>query len=121
MGKAEQEGEDIPDLNEDENLQVNQQEVQPVDDDDDQDEQQELNVELYDGLMNSINTLWPEFDIDNGFIDFKDFKNIMKSVAKDQGVYDGNQNEADQSTIFFTEQNITHIFEQILEHEKESK
>lgn len=86
----------------------------------DEEEEQQLNVELYDNLMVSINNLWPEFDIDNGVVGFEEFKSLMKNIAIDQGVYDGEyqQHESEQS-VFFTDENITHIFEQILEHEQE--
>lgn len=53
----------------------------------DEDEQQELNEELYDRLMESIDKTWRSFDIDNGRTDLKAFKKIMVNVARDQGLY----------------------------------
>lgn len=79
-------------------------------------------MDLYDNLMASIGNLWPDFDIENGFLDFDDFKTIMKNIAIDQGVYDGDSQSADSDqSVFFTDENIAHIFEQILEHEQEQK
>jgi hypothetical protein len=115
---------DIPQIHEDEEQQPDFQPVEGEEEEQEEQEeqdQQELNVELYEGLMASINSLWADFDIESGFINFADFKIVMKAIAQDQGVYDGNADESDQTTIFFTEENITHIFDQILEHEKEQK
>lgn len=41
------------------------------------DQQPELNEELYNRLMASIQKIWLNFDIDNGMIGEQDFKTIM--------------------------------------------
>jgi len=40
--------------------------------------------------MNSITKLWPDFDIEEGFIDFENFSVTLRIIAQDQGVYDDN-------------------------------
>ena len=60
-------------------------------DNEEEEEQPELDEELYDKLMTSIQSLWVDFDIENGLIDQKQFKEIMTQVASDQGLYQGNE------------------------------
>jgi hypothetical protein len=55
----------------------------PYDEQIEEDEQPDLNEELYDKLMTSINELWADFDIDNGVIDLGEFKQVMIEVARD--------------------------------------
>jgi len=64
--------------------------------------------------MSSIQKLWENFDIENGLIDQDHFKSIMTQVAADQGLYDGNEQDIEQATIFFTNENLENIFHQIL-------
>lgn len=52
-----------------------------------------MNEDLYDGLMVSINRVWEEFNLEEGTIDFEPFKQIMKDVAIDQGVFNGSEDQ----------------------------
>jgi len=80
-------------------------------------DQPELNEELYDKLMMSINEMWPAFNIEEGTINLDGFKQIMTKVAEHQGLYEGTEEEVNSATIFFTDENLENIYRQILEHE----
>lgn len=73
-----------------------------------EDEDPELNEELYDRLMVSIEAVWPHFDIDNGVIKKHTFKKVMTRIADHQGV-----RAKQDGAIFFTELNLENIFGQI--------
>ena len=67
--------------------------------------------------MTSINKLWPTFNIETGLIEEPEFKTVMVQVAQEHGLYNGTDEEVEQTTVFFTNENLTNIFEQIVAHE----
>lgn len=67
--------------------------------------------------MGSINKIWPGFDIESGVVEMEEFKRVMVQVAQDQGLYDGEPEEVEQATVFFTDDNLNNIFDQIVDHE----
>jgi hypothetical protein len=56
-------------------------------------ENEDLNEELYDSLMVSINEVWPTFALQDGLIDIEDYKTVMVEVAHRQGLYEGTAQE----------------------------
>ena len=67
--------------------------------------------------MNSIAKVWSNFDHTTGRIDLNEFKNIMVKVALDHQLYEGKPEEVQMNTVFFTDDNLDNIFQQILEQE----
>ena len=71
--------------------------------------------------MTSISKVWHNFDHTDGTVDIEEFEKVMIAVAKDHSLYEGSQEDVQINTIFFTKDNLSNIFTQILEQEESPK
>ena len=64
--------------------------------------------------MDSIERVWIEFDQIEGMVNLEQFQYVMFNVATDQKLLDGDDDQAKQNAMFFTPDNLSNIFEQII-------
>lgn len=90
--------------------QQEQHQAESLSQDEELSEDENLNEELYDSLMETIQRVWPSFELTEGLIDIDDFKEVMVDIAKDQQLFEGSEDEVKGNTIFFTPENLQNIF-----------
>jgi hypothetical protein len=82
----------------------------------------EINEAVYNMVSTSIKKVWSDFDSSSeSRVDFEGFLKVMQEVAKDLNVLQGDEDEPTEAALFFQDENLKVVFQQIVKGVQEGE